>query len=292
MRSILLLIFSLILLVGCSSERAAAPPLQAAPEKDNFVPLQAGLAQQKESAPLPDDALIVDLIESAAFAAPFVALQVPAVDGYAAIALPAGSDTDDLVGRVTVSVNIAEAGTYNAWAHVYWQDGCGNYIGVQVRDTPSRTAQDQIFDTWHWVRIGAFDLPAGDIPVTIIEREDGIAIGHVLFTTVAAFKPKDAPDAKLPAFAFDGFTDSFDRSPGHGLDDWALGGEWKVEFSLDPNRIPNQYALLGSGVGYATIRDREWNGCRIAFSVRPFEPGECDVAMNNSGGIAHMINNV
>lgn len=71
------------------------------------------------------------------------------------------------------------------------------------------------------------------------------------------------------------FADDFDRSPGHGLGLWEeLAGEWGIEFSLDPNRIPRQYSLRGvapEGAETALLQvDKPaWPAVGVAFSVSP-----------------------
>jgi hypothetical protein len=90
--------------------------------------------------------------------------------------------------------------------------------------------------------------------------------------------PLESSDAAAPPLPADVrlVRDEFDRSPGHGLAPWEpVSGNWDIEFSFDPNRIPDQYSLMGEappdGEALAMLECPAWEGCRLSFSVRPQE---------------------
>jgi hypothetical protein len=74
-----------------------------------------------------------------------------------------------------------------------------------------------------------------------------------------------------------GFADDFSRSPGHGIGEWDIvSGTWEIEFSFDPNRIPNQYALkasAGDKESLIIIKEQAWRGIHLAYSFFPLKPG-------------------
>jgi hypothetical protein len=90
------------------------------------------------------------------------------------------------------------------------------------------------------------------------------------------------------------FGDSFDRSPGHGLGEWNLrSGDWQLEFSFDPNRIPMQYSLLGRGTdseeGMLEAKGPSWLGLRASVAVFPAPGSRCGVALVTEAGLERYL---
>ena len=67
------------------------------------------------------------------------------------------------------------------------------------------------------------------------------------------------------------FADDFSRSPGHGLLAWDPAGEWQIGFSYDPNRVANQYGLVGRALdqpAVAIAKGPPWGGADRCEAVR------------------------
>jgi hypothetical protein len=193
-----------------------------------------------------------------------------AVDGLA-LRLPEGKASSKRTGQLSLPFVAPAAGRYFAWARVQWRDECGNSLGFQIDALPKRTLVDGVFGSWHWVPAGEYELTTDEHTLMLTEREDGIALDQILFTPDAAFRPEGAILSGKMQADVRRFADAFDRSPGHGIGPWNLrSGKWDIEFSFDPNRVPNQYALTGSakGEGVALIKTDPWRGCQLAFSMR------------------------
>jgi hypothetical protein len=83
------------------------------------------------------------------------------------------------------------------------------------------------------------------------------------------------------------------RSPGHGMEAWTLSEHWDLAFSFDPNRIPNQYALVGESDGSSTATAMPigpaWAGCRIRAALKPASAGEYGVSFRHESGSAEFV---
>ncbi len=281
-----------LLLAGCARQPKATGPV-ASDHPAGPMPLQPGrgIDVVADSLPLSSNAITIELPDVATFASPFTAATVPPMDGRLAVELPAGSETEDLSGSIATTLRVPHAGMYHLWAHVYWRDECSNSMGLQLGNAMARTfGQDQVFDAWHWVRAGTFELEPGNHTVRLLEREDGVAIDYLLATTLD-HEPGSAPRAGLGQQLPQRFADAFLRSPGHGHDDWTLEGDWKIDFTFDPNWVPNQFALVGRATtapATALIRDHDWSGCRLAFSVLPLEPGTFGAVLDAGSDAVHV----
>ncbi len=223
---------------------------------------------------LPQDSIVLEA-HSAEVAAPFVVDTLDADTDGNVLALPQSSGSEDNSGRATLSFATAKPGDCTLWVRALWRDSCSNSLALSLDDSPDRTVgQNAVYNTWHWVAAGRYTLPAGEHTLTVKEREDGIAVSQLLLCTDPDFVPRGPIRRSRQAPGIRRFADQFSRSPGHGSEDWTFrGGEWDIEFSLDPNRIPNQYALVGSnntpdgGAAEAAIHGQPWAGCRLAVSV-------------------------
>jgi len=221
--------------------------------------------------PLPAGTIVLNAGDASEVTAPFNLLKDTPAPGAQALSLPEGAGTK---GGATFALAAPAEGTYYGWAQVRWDDSCGNSLALRAGDGPEFTVgQDHVFGPWHWVPAGKHELAAGEHKLTIAGREDGVALAQLLFTTDKAFRPTAAigPAGALPGIRR--FADDFYRSPGHGMEGWDMVvGQWDIAFSLDPNRIPNQYSLVGCSYEEETvalIRGPPWRGARLSFSARP-----------------------
>ncbi len=285
-------IFVGLLLAGCARPPDSAGPV-AAGHHAGPTPLRPGrdIDVVANSSPRSLNAIMLELPGIAKFAPPFTTATVPPTDGRLAVELPAGSETEDLSGSIAATLRVPHAGTYRLWAHVYWRDECSNSMGLQLGNAMARTfGQDQVFDAWHWVRAGTFELAPGSHTVRLLEREDGVAIDYLLATTLD-HEPGSAPRASPGRPPPQRFADAFLRSPGHGHDDWTLEGDWQIDFTFDPNWVPNQFALVGRATttpATALIKGHDWSGCRLAFSVLPLEPGTFGAVLDAGSDAVHV----
>jgi len=221
---------------------------------------------------LPKGTIVLNVTDAKGVEPPFVLCEdVTAAEGLALV-LPAAKSSPDKKGRARLSLSVPRPGRYRAWVRARWRDGCSNSISLQVGTSPRLgVGNDDVYDAWHWVQAGEYKLAAGAHPVLVLEREDGVAVDQILFSPDPAFSPAGPVLAGKMGPGVRRFGDNFARSPGHGLGAWdILSGKWQIEFSFDPNRIPNQYSLAGEAAGreaLALITGLPWRGVRLAFSV-------------------------
>lgn len=227
--------------------------------------------------------------DAEAITPPFVTRPDPASAPDTVLALPRGSGSYGKTGAARFAVHTRSSGKYHVWCRVRWRDSCGNSLGLQLDSLPRRTVgQDSVYKRWHWIRAGRCELRKGHHSLLVAEREDGVELDQILFTSDADFVPSgrllsEASTADLRCFA-----DDFTRSAGRGLMFWkVLSGKWEIAFTLDPNRIPYQYALVGQrrpgdGNAVVLVDERSWNGCRFAFSVLPTAAGSFGAVLDRT----------
>lgn len=203
--------------------------------------------------------------------APFEITASAASPGGVAVSLPEGrGDKARCAGRVSVPVRIETSGRYRLWLRSRWSDSCSNSIAVAVDGGELATVgQDAVYDLWHWIDAGEHELSAGGHTLVLAEREDGVAVDQALLSPSVAFVPTGPIlDPHRQGAGMRRFADGFDRSPGHGNDGWLFrSGTWDIAFSLDPNRVPLQYALTGTPAAgqwaVAAVAGPPWRGAVV-----------------------------
>ena len=235
---------------------------------------------------VPSDAILLNVSDASALERPFVLREDVTAARGAALVIEEGRSSQTLVGQVQFPVEAPSRGRYFAWVHVRWNDSCGNSLGLGFAESPKTfVAQDSLYGAWHWVRGGEFELESGPHTLALAEREDGVAVDQLLLTRDDAFAPVRA-FRRESLSELRRFGDDFARSPGHGTGNWqTVSGKWGLTFSFDPNRIPNQYAFVGSpkeGPAVALVGGPPWNGCRVCFSVRPTKEGAFGAVLDRS----------
>ena len=236
---------------------------------------------------LPKHAIFLDAGAATDVSAPFEVAGDAGLAGRALV-LREGRGTKTREGRAFFDVNVPRAGKYTTWAFAYWNDTCGNSVAAGfVGQSGTRVGSDALYRAWHWVRLGEFTLSAGARTLVLSEREDGIAVDQILLTPSAEFVPVRSfrPAATHVTRQFG---DDFTRSPGHGTGQWDVrSGTWRVAFSLDPNRIPNQYAFVGRPEreeAVALASGPGWGECRVAVSVKPGPASVSGVILDGGKG--------
>jgi len=244
---------------------------------EGYEPLVA--AAGETGVGLPEDAVVLNAASAESVVQPFAVRADAGSATGTVLALGERRGSEDCSGAARLSFSLPVPGRRHVWARVLWRDACSNSLTFSLGNAPGRVVgQDAVFGLWHWVTVGAFDLPAGEHQLTIREREDGVALDQVLLTADEGFVPTGPALPDAAAAGIRRFADSFARSPGHGLEAWDLvAGKWRIEFTLDPNRIPNQYSLAGEGTAadaaVALVKGPPWKGCRLAFSARASQTG-------------------
>jgi hypothetical protein len=242
------------------------------------VPLQrgAGRGSGEGQGVLPAGSAVTTVGSQTAAEAPFAVVASAASPAGFALSLAEGrGDKVRCAGRGGVTLQLPAAGRYRLWLRCRWSDSCGNSVGVALPGLePLTVGQDALYHLWHWVEAGDVDLAAGPTPLTLHEREDGVAVDQVLACPVAADFLPVGPilEGNRQGAGLRRFADRFDRSPGHGSEGWRFeAGDWQVAFSLDPNRIPLQYALNGTPAagqwGVAALAGAPWRGAVLGVSV-------------------------
>ena len=285
----LLLLIPLVLIVARRHRRRSPTPSRPPTTAPTRAPAATAPTPRAPTSALPADAIVLDASDANSITPPFVAGSDPASTNVTVLALPRGSASRGKQGAARFSLNANHAGEYHVWSRVHWLDSCGNSLALGLDDMPRRTiGQDSIYKRWHWVRAGRYKLSAGRHTLWIGEREDGIRLDQLLFTRDARFAPSGRLLSAGPATDHRCFADDFTRSADRGLMFWKpLSGTWEIAFTLDPNRIPHQYALVGradsgNDAAVALLKERPWRTCRLAFSVLPTAPGSFGAVLDRT----------
>ena len=236
---------------------------------------------------LPAGTVVLPVAEAKTVLPPLARVEQRPEDGGGAILLlPEAGGANNDKGRAEIPFSVPVAGTYFAWVRCRWNNACGNSVALAVDDLPKFTAgQDVVYGNWHWVRAGRWTLMVGAHTATLLGREDGVAVAEILFAPTPDFVPGGAVSGSGKAADLRRTGDDFDRSPGHGLEPWQpLSGQWDIAFSLDPNRIPNQYSLTGrcgqkKEPAVALLSGDPWDGVRVTYSFCPLEAGQAGVLL-------------
>ena len=276
-----------VAVVSCAAFAITALGFSTANSAPEAQPLEASAPGSDSQIALPKDTIIATLAESAKVGAPFTLREDSTAVGGMALYLAKGTRTPDHKGKAQLSVNAASDGTYFVWARSHWRDTCSNSFSLQVGTQPERdVGNDDVFNVWPWVPSGKYALTAGTNAVTLTEREDGIEVDQLLFTREATFQPAGPVSPIGCARGIRRFADTFTRSPGHGMDGWDLiSGDWHISFSFDPNRIPNQYALVGEpvkGEAVALVQGAPWYGAQVSFCLNPSKEGKFGAVLDRS----------
>lgn len=262
-----------VLLLGAVWLAPAPARVQPAAAKD----LGERVGPREAAAPhgaLPDQTVLVSMAEARELTAPFALRPQAAAAAGIELALPQGSTVPGQPAHARVPFAIERNGSYRLWLRARWSDSCGNSVawGLDEEEALRVAGNDQVYEAWHWVAAGEIELSAGTHTLTLMEREDGIALDQALLTTDLAYQPAGSW-GREGTWTLRRAGDAFDRSPGHGLGGWrADGGEWQIAFSLDPNRIPNQYALVGKAPGSGArlwLDAPPWLGCVAEVNFYP-----------------------
>jgi hypothetical protein len=260
-------------------------------QRQGLTPLMSSSSARVRH-PLPDGTVVLRAADAPAIEAPLIRQPRQAeVETGDILALPDNGGANNDRGRAELPFHVSRPGVYAAWVRARWDNACGNSVLLHVDGGKGFTAgEDAVFNAWHWIRAGRYTLAAGEHKIVLAGREDGIAVDEILFTPSASFVPAASARAAVPIPDLRRTADNFDRSPGHGLDPWQVtSGRWDIVFTLDPNRIPDQYALTGrpgtnGEAAVAVLQGDPWSGVRFAFSFSPNEPGEAGVLLEH--GIA------
>ena len=221
---------------------------------------------------------VVDAASASMVSSPFQLVSELNSTAGSILALAEGEGSTGATGRARLPFALEATAVYHAWARVRWTDSCGNSLGFQIDSADENViGQDAVFGTWHWVSAGAFQIATGKHTMTFREREDGEALDQGLLSTDPTFVPSAPVRSTATGVDIRRFADSFNRSPGHGLKHWnAHSGDWQVAFTMDPNRMPNQYSLVGQpgtsrSPASLSLGGPPWSGCRVEWSVFPEE---------------------
>lgn len=113
-----------------------------------------------------------------------------AVDGKCLRIKLGEGKTPETAGSATFTVNIPEAKTAKIWLRCYWSGTCSNSLMLKVPGFPDQiVGEDETYGAWHWVEGPTFPLPAGDLVLTLAQREDDIKVDQVVITANTRFRP-------------------------------------------------------------------------------------------------------
>ncbi len=234
------------------------------------------------AAPLPAGAILLRADDASGIEAPLLRQARTTADGSGnLLSLPEQGGADNNRGHADFPIAVQQPGRYAAWVRARWDNACGNSVMLSLDDGPKlMVGGDDVFGVWHWVRAGYHPLASGARTLRLAGREDGVAVDTILLVMDDEYVPPDRLLEVSGAGASRRVGDRFDRSPGHGLAPWsAVTGRWDIAFTLDPNRIPDQYALTGRPALDGTdalvlLQADPWSGVRFSFSFSPAAAGE------------------
>ncbi len=94
-------------------------------------------------------------------------------------------------GQVEFTLNIKDAGKYNLWLRVEFDDSCDNSLFAKVGDGDAVEVTDNTFEKWQWIKVGRlpFDLKSGAAPLVVGSRENGSRLDEILLTQDLAYVP-------------------------------------------------------------------------------------------------------
>ena len=250
-------------------------------------PLVSAAAPDATDQALLEGAVVLHAKDARTIAPPFALQEDVTAAGGLALMTPLSARSAKPRGHAVFDLAVPQAGTYRVWVRGRWRDECSNSVSLVVEDSRERNVgNDSVYNAWHWVDAGRYKLAAATHRVTLLQREAGAAVDQILFTRDETFRPAGAVLLGKMAAGVRRFADGFDRSPGHGLGEWdRVSGRWKIEFTFDPNRIPNQYSLVARPAGaeaVALVKGPPWKGCRLAFSARLPLQGEIGAVLDRS----------
>lgn len=178
-------------------------------------------------------------------------------------------------GRATYVARIGRKATYRIWLRVKWTDGDGNslFLAMPGRE-PSVVGQDGTYGRWHWTPGPDVELAEGSHSLAILHREDGVSLDRILLVPDATFVPVGTKGIHVPA-GWEAedlyFADDFSRSSGTPIQVWdPLAGDWRINFVLDPNKVPNFHSYVGRAEeqGLAVAGYRFWKDYRVEVAVK------------------------
>ena len=143
---------------------------------------------------------ILDAADAAEVTPPMAAGKDPFAARDAMLEIPdnAGKPPDDEApdmkyGGARFDIEFERELTCHVWIRVLWTDACGNTLCVQFGDTadPISVGNDGTYGFWHWLQVpGTVTLPAGPLPIRLLNREDGICFDQMLITGDLNYVPQ------------------------------------------------------------------------------------------------------
>jgi len=110
-----------------------------------------------------------------------------------------GEHKEDVRGTASYTIHVKETGAYKLWLRVWWLDGCGNSVWVQIDGRPQASGkekglvigEDGTYKRWGWrtAKKFKFRLKAGDHKLVLYVREDGPRIDQILLTKDPEYIP-------------------------------------------------------------------------------------------------------
>lgn len=132
---------------------------------------------------------------------PFDITEKQGAAGGLALTIPEGAGTAEALGQpegtATYRVRVPQDGTYLARLRVCWNGVCSNSVFLKVGEAKRRVVTDKIMGRWHWVNAGKWKLKAGLTEVQLLNREDGIWVDQLLFSTESPRLSENAQQSNL-----------------------------------------------------------------------------------------------
>jgi len=118
---------------------------------------------------------------------PFEIEQAEDASGERCLTIPEGAGCSHAyagdAGTATFRTVLKEGGKYSVWLRAWWNGNCSSSIFVKLTGPHPKKAESQVFRKWHWVWVGNWELKEGETELSLVNREDGVRIDQVVFST-------------------------------------------------------------------------------------------------------------
>jgi hypothetical protein len=240
------------------------------------VCLQADL-KAEDAGGAPQDTVVLEAESAMSVQLPFRAAGDKECNGETCLVVPQGvGKPPEILGRVRFTTRLARKAEYKLWVRAKWTDNEGNSIGLSLPNRkPETIGQGGIYGRWHWVPGPLVKFDAGNLTFYLFNREDGVFMDRILLVPDATYVPRGKEGLLVPSgWAAQDFyfADDFSRSTEQPVKQWKeLSGKWGINYTLDPNKLPNFFSYTGSSEkqGLSITGRRFWKDYYFEAAIKP-----------------------
>jgi hypothetical protein len=233
--------------------------------------------QAEDSGSAPQDTVVLEAESAMSVQFPFRVVADKECNGETCLTVPQGvGKPPEILGRVRFTAKLTRTADYKLWIRARWTNHDGNSVGLYLPDRkPEAIGQGGVYGRWHWVPGPVAKLEKGNLTFYLFNREDGIFLDRILLVPDATYIPRGKEGLRVPAgWAAQDFyfADDFSRSTEQPVQQWkALSGKWGINYTLDPNKLPNFFSYTGTSEkqGLSITGRRYWKDYYFEAAIRP-----------------------